>query len=87
MGHGKEKVTKKLKKGKRTKVWKILNGTYNKQTPIQKDVERLICAIQQELEWDKRDIATFIKIQQGTTDWSGDVRSKRRTRTYIRKRS
>ena len=87
MGHGKEKSTKKLKKGKRTKVWKILNGTYNKQTPIQKDVERLICAIQQELEWDKRDIATFIKIQQGTTDWSGDVRSKRRTRTYIRKRS
>ena len=87
MGHGKEKSTKKLKKGKRTKVWKILNGTYNKQTPIQKDVERLICAIQQELEWDKRDVATFIKIQQGTTDWSGDVRSKRRTRTYIRKRS
>ena len=87
MGHGKEKSTKKLKKGKRTKVWKILNGTYNKQTPIQKDVERLICAIQQELEWDKRDIATFIKIQQGTTDWSGDVRSKRRTGKNIRRRS
>ena len=87
MGHGKEKSTKKLKKGKRTKVWKILNGTYNKQTPIQKDVERLICAIQQELEWDKRDVATFIKIQQGTTDWSGDVRSKRRTGKNIRRRS
>jgi len=87
MGHGKEKSTKKLKKGKRTKVWKILNGTYNKQTPIQKDVERLICAIQQELEWDKKDIATFIKIQQGTTDWSGDVRSKRRTGKNIRRRS
>ena len=87
MGHGKEKGTKKLKKGKRTKVWKILNGTYNKQTPIQKDVERLICAIQQELEWDKKDIATFIKIQQGNIDWSGDVRSKRRTRKHIRKRS
>ena len=83
MGHGKEKSTKKLKKGKRTKVWKILNGTYNKQTSIQKDVERLICAIQQELEWDKKDIATFIKIQQGNIDWSGDVRSKRRTRKYI----
>ena len=87
MGHGKEKGTKKLKKGKRTKVWKILNGTYKKQTPIQKDVERLIAAIQQELEWDKKDIATFIKIQQGKLDWSGDVRSKRRTRKHIRKRS
>jgi len=87
MGHGKEKSTKKLKKGKRTKVWKILNGTYNKQTPIQKDVERLICAIQQELEWDKKDIATYIKIQQGNIDWSEDVRSKRRTRKNIRRRS
>ena len=83
MGHGKEKI----KIVKRTKVWKILNGTYKKQTTIQKDVERLICAIQQELEWDKKDIATFLKIQQGTIDWSGDVRSKRRTRKHIRKRS
>ena len=87
MGHGKEKGTTKLKKGKRTKVWKILNGTYKKQTPIQKNVERLICAIQQELEWDKKDIATFIKIQQGNIDWSGDVRSKRRTGKNIRRRS
>ena len=87
MGHGKEKVTKKLKKGKRTKIWKILTGDYKKRTRVQEDVERLICAIQQELEWDKKDIATFIKIQQGTTDWSGDVRSKRRTRKHIRKRS
>ncbi len=87
MGHGKEKSTKKLKKGKRTKVGKVLNGTYNKQTSIQKDVERLTCAIQQELEWDKKDIATFLKIQQGTIDWSGDVRSKRRTRKNIRRRS
>ncbi len=87
MGHGKEKSTKKLKKGKRTKVWKILNGTYNKQTSTQKDVERLICAIQQELEWDKKDIVTFLKIQHGTIDWSGDVRSKRRTRKNIRRRS
>ena len=87
MGHGKEKVTKKLKKGKRTKVWKILTGDYKKRTQMQEDVESLIAAIQQDLEWDKKDVATFIKIQQGTTDWSGDVRSKRRTRTYIRKRS
>ena len=83
MGHGKEKGTKKLKKGKRTKVWKILNGTYKKQTPVQEDVERLKAAIQQELEWDKKDIATFLKIQQGIIDWSGDVRSKRRTRKKI----
>ena len=83
MGYGKEKI----KIGKRTKVWKILNGTYKKQTTIQKDVEKLICAIQQELEWDKKDIATFLKIQQGTIDWSGDVRSKRRTVKNIRRRS
>jgi len=87
MGHGKEKGTKKLKKGKRTKVWKILNGTYKKQTPMQESVESLIAAIQQDLEWDKKDIATFIKIQQGKTDWSGDVRSKRRTGKNIRRRS
>ena len=83
MGHGKEKI----KIGKRTKVWKILNGTYQRQTQTQKDVERLICAIQQELEWDKKDIATHLKIQKGIIDWSGDVRSKRRTRKHIRKRS
>ena len=87
MGYGKEKGTTKLKKGKRTKVWKILNGTYKKQTPIQADVERLIAAIQQELEWDKKDIATFLKIQTGIIDWSGDVRSKRRTGKNIRRRS
>jgi hypothetical protein len=75
MGHGKEKGTKKLK------------GTYKKQTPIQEDVERLIAAIQQELEWDKKDIATWHKIQMGITDWSGDVRSKRRTGKNIRRRS
>ena len=87
MGHGKEKVTKKLKKGKRTKVWKILTGTYKKRTRLQEDVENLIAAIQQDLEWDKKDIATFLKIQQGTTDWSGDVRSERRTGKNIRRRS
>ena len=81
MGHGKKESRKRLK------LWKILTGTWKRQTKTQKDVERLICAIQQELEWDKKDIATFIKIQQGTIDWSGDVRSKRRTRKHIRKRS
>jgi len=83
MGSGKEKI----KIGKRTKIWKILNGTYKKQTQAQKDVDRLIAAIQQELEWDKKDIATHLKIQKGIIDWSGDVRSKRRTRKHIRKRS
>ena len=87
MEHGKEKVTKKLKKGKRTKIWKILTGDYKKRTQIQEDVENLIAAIQQDLEWDKKDIATFLKIQQGTTDWSGDVRGKRRTGKNIRRRS
>ena len=83
MGNAKQKI----KIGKRTKVWKILNGTYKKQTPEQKAVERLIAAIQQDLEWDDKDLATFTKIQQGIIDWSGDVRSKRRTRKHIRRRS
>ena len=83
MGNGKEKI----KIGKRTKVWKILNGTYKKQTPEQKAVERLIAAIQQDLEWSDKDLATFTKIQQGIIDWSGDVRSKRRTGKNIRGRS
>ena len=83
MGNGKQKI----KIAKRTKVWKILNGTYKKQTPEQKAVERLIAAIQQDLEWDDKDLATFTKIQQGIIDWSGDVRSKRRTGKNIRRRS
>ncbi len=83
MGHGK----KKIKSPKVTKLWKFLSGTYNKQTPEQKAVERLIAAIQQELEWDDRDLATFTKIQHGILDWSGNVRGKRRTRKHIRKRS
>ena len=82
MGHG-----KKIKRPKETKVWKVLSGKYGKQTKKQKDVEHLIQSIQQELEWDQKDIATFTKIQQGTIDWSGDVRSKRRTGKHIRKRS
>ena len=77
---------KKIKRPKDTKLWKVLSGTYRKQTPEQKAVERLIAAIQQELEWDDRDLATFTKIQQGIIDWSGDVRSKRKPRKYIRKR-
>ena len=83
MGNGKQKI----KIAKRTKVWKILKGTYKKQTPEQKAVERLIAAIQQYLKWDDKDLATFTKIQQGIIDWSGDVRSKRKPRKHIRKRS
>ena len=78
---------KKIKRPKDTKLWKVLSGTYGKQTPEQKAVERLICAIQQELEWDDKDLATFTKIQHGLIDWSGNARSKRRTRKHLRKRS
>ena len=81
MANGKKEGRKKLK------LWKILTGTYKRQTQTQKAVERLICAIQQDLEWDDKDLATFTKIQQGIIDWSGDVRSKRRTRKHIRRRS
>ena len=73
---------KKIKRPKGTKTWKILNGTYKK--PVDKqDVEYLIAGIQQELMWEERDHRTFEAIQQGKIDWSGDVRSKRRTRKHI----
>ena len=83
MGHGKEKI----KRPKETKLWKVLTGKYGKQTRDQINVDRLICAIQQELEWDEKDISTWKKIQHGIIDWSGDVRSKRKPRKHIRKRS
>jgi hypothetical protein len=83
MANGKQKI----KRPKETKLWKVLSGTYKRQTQDQKAVERLICAIQQELEWDDKDLATFTKIQHGIIDWSGDVRSKRKPRKHIRKRS
>ena len=82
MGHGKQKI----KRPKETKLWRVLSGTYERQTREQKAVERLICAIQQELEWDDMDLATFTKIQHGILDWSGNVRSKRKPRKHIRKR-
>ena len=73
---------KKIKRPKETKTWKILNGTYKK--PVDKqDVEYLIAGIQQEVMWEERDHRTFEAIQQGKIDWSGDVRSKRRTRKHI----
>jgi hypothetical protein len=82
MANGKQKV----KRANATKVWKLLNGTYKK--PIGKeDVEWLIAAIQQEDYWNERDQATFQAIQEGKIDWSGDVRSKRKPRKHIRKRS
>ncbi len=83
MANGKQKI----KSPKETKLWKVLTGRYKRQTPEQKAVERLIQTIQQELEWDDKDLATYTKIQNGYLDWSGDVRGKRRTRKHIRKRS
>ena len=85
MGHGKEKSIKLKKK----KVWKILDGTYKpRKQPIDKDdVERLIAGVQQEHYWDKRDVETWDAINSGKIDWSGDVRSKRKPRKHIRKRS
>jgi hypothetical protein len=85
MGHGKEKNIKLKKK----KVWKILNGTYKpRKQPIGKDdVELLVAAVQQEHYWDNRDVETWDAINSGKIDWSGDVRSKRRTRKNIRRRS
>ena len=81
MGHGKQKIKNK----KRTKLWKILSGTY-RQKKASTEVDRLVAAIQQELEWDKTDITTWMKIEKGMLDWSGNVRSKRKPRKHIRKR-
>ncbi len=84
MANGKQKI----KRLKATKIWKILTGTYRKKEKIlKKNVERLIAAVQQECEWDEMDIKTWDAIQEGKIDWSGNVRSKRRTRKHIRKRS
>ena len=84
MGHGTKKIRKN--KTKKLKVWKILDGTYKK--PIGKeDVERLIAAVQQECYWDNRDVETWDTINSGKIDWSGNVRSKRKPRKHIRKRS
>ena len=85
MGHGKEKSIKLKKK----KVWKILDGTYKpRKQPIGKeDVERLVAAVQQECYWDDRDVETWDEINSGKIDWSGDVRSKRKPRKHIRRRS
>tara|TARA_B100001113_G_scaffold315903_1_gene282393 strand:+ start:227 stop:400 length:174 start_codon:yes stop_codon:yes gene_type:complete len=43
---------------------------------LREDVERLIAAVQQELEWDETDIKTYDMIQAGMIDWSGEVNSK-----------
>ena len=80
MGYGKKTKIKK------NKVWKILDGTY--KNPVgKKDVEYLIAGIQQEHYWDDRDVETWDAINSGKIDWSGDVRSKRKPRKHIRKRS
>ena len=80
MGYGKKIKIKK------NKVWKILDGTYKK--PIGNyDVERLVAAVQQECYWDDRDVETWDEINSGKIDWSGNVRSKRKPRKHIRKRS
>lgn len=55
----------------KTKFWQKLKGTYAK--PInQKDVERLIAGIQQEIILDHRDIETLEEIEKGKIDWSGE---------------
>ena len=85
MANGKkESIERQIKK-----LWRILKGTYKpKKKPIGKaDVELLIAAVQQECYWTERDIETFDAIQNKQIDWSGDVRSKRRPRKHIRKRS
>ena len=81
MGHGKKESRKKLR------VWKILDGSYKprKKQIGKEDVEWLIAGIQQECYWTDRDVETFDAINSGKIDWSGDVRSKRRTRKHIRK--
>ena len=61
---GKEK---KIKRGKQTKAWKILNGTYKKSIG-KEDVEWLIAGIQQECYWTDRDVETS-EPNSGKIDW------------------
>ena len=58
-------------KSSKTKFWQKLKGTYTKQVN-QKDVERLIAGIQQEIIPDQRDIETLEEIEKGKIDWSGE---------------
>ena len=69
MGHGKKESGKIG--------WKF---EIKRKGPIdKKDVNRLIAAIQQELQWDDRDVRTSEAIEKGEIDWSGDVRRKRKS--------
>ncbi len=42
-----------------------------------KDVDRLIAAIQQELYWDEKDIRTFDAINKGKITWAGKIRKQK----------
>ena len=81
----KPKPKTKKKQAQRSKFWEKLKGTYQPVAPfygnnkkLQADVERLIAAVQQDLMWDDKDIATWHKIQAGHIDWSGQIANPKR---------
>ena len=49
---------------RKRKFWNKLKGKLSLKEIREKQVERLICAIQQELEWDDKDIATHLKMRR-----------------------
>ena len=58
---------------RKKKFWNKLKGKLSLKEIREKQVERLICAIQQEIEWDNLDIKTYDLILKGKLDWSGKV--------------
>ncbi len=58
---------------RKRKFWNKLKGKLSLKEIREKQVERLICAIQQEIEWDNLDIKTYDLILKGKLDWSGKV--------------
>ena len=68
-----------MRKTKR-KFWNKLKGKTLVEEAREKQVERLICAIQQEIEWDNLDIKTYDLIVKGKLDWTGKVVKTRKAK-------
>jgi hypothetical protein len=73
----KQKTKKKITR--KNKFWLKLKGTYEidgieeNHLILKNDVERLIASVQQELEWDDRDMQIANWIDRGILNWSGEI--------------
>ena len=65
---------------RKRKFWNKLKGKLSTNEIREKQVERLICAIQQEIEWDNLDIKTYDLIIKGKLDWTGKAVKTRKAK-------